>query len=267
MQSFGAKGGRLEDERMLKGRGRYVSDWSFPQQAHAHFLRSDRPHARIVSIDAGAALRDAGRHRGAHRGGRGGGRRAGLARGRAGQGTRRFRAAQGAPPCAGAGQGAPRRRAGGAGDRRVAPTGAGCGRGRAGRVRGPAGGDRGAGGHRPGRSAAARQHPRQSAARLRRRRRGGDQRGIRARGARGVAQRLSHARGRQSDGAARLHRHLRRGGRQLPAVCLHPGRFGDARPDRRRAGRRAGKGARSSRRRSAAVSACASTPIPNIARC
>jgi len=55
MQSFGTKG-RLEDERMLKGRGRYVSDWDLPQQAHAHFLRSDRPHARIVSIDASAAL-------------------------------------------------------------------------------------------------------------------------------------------------------------------------------------------------------------------
>jgi carbon-monoxide dehydrogenase large subunit len=55
MQSFGTKG-RLEDERMLKGRGRYVSDWDLPQQAHAHFLRADRPHATIVSIDAGAAL-------------------------------------------------------------------------------------------------------------------------------------------------------------------------------------------------------------------
>ncbi|MFZ1910155.1 MAG: xanthine dehydrogenase family protein molybdopterin-binding subunit [Burkholderiales bacterium] len=55
MQSFGSKG-RLEDERMLKGRGRYVSDWGFPRQAHAHFLRSDRPHARIVSIDVDAAL-------------------------------------------------------------------------------------------------------------------------------------------------------------------------------------------------------------------
>ena len=39
MQSFGAKG-RLEDERMLKGRGRYVSDWDLPRQAHAHFVRS-----------------------------------------------------------------------------------------------------------------------------------------------------------------------------------------------------------------------------------
>jgi hypothetical protein len=29
MQGFGHKG-RLEDERMLKGRGRYVSDWELP---------------------------------------------------------------------------------------------------------------------------------------------------------------------------------------------------------------------------------------------
>jgi len=57
MTSFGrAPKGRLEDERMLKGRGRYVSDWTLPNQAHGHFLRSDRPHARIVSIDASAAL-------------------------------------------------------------------------------------------------------------------------------------------------------------------------------------------------------------------
>ena len=55
MQSFGVKG-RLEDERMLKGRGRYVSDWTFPRQLHAQFVRSDRPHAKIVSIDAAAAL-------------------------------------------------------------------------------------------------------------------------------------------------------------------------------------------------------------------
>ena len=48
--------GRLEDERMLTGRGRYVSDWALPNQAYGHFLRSDRPHAKIVSIDAAAAL-------------------------------------------------------------------------------------------------------------------------------------------------------------------------------------------------------------------
>jgi carbon-monoxide dehydrogenase large subunit len=47
--------GRLEDYRMLTGRGRYVSDWSLPGQAAGHFLRSDRAHARIASIDAAAA--------------------------------------------------------------------------------------------------------------------------------------------------------------------------------------------------------------------
>jgi len=48
--------GRLEDARMLKGQGRYVADWSLPGQACGHFLRSDRPHAEIVSLDASAAL-------------------------------------------------------------------------------------------------------------------------------------------------------------------------------------------------------------------
>jgi carbon-monoxide dehydrogenase large subunit len=52
--------GRLEDERMLTGRGRYVSDWNLPGQAYAHFLRSDRAHAEIVSIDASEALRAPG---------------------------------------------------------------------------------------------------------------------------------------------------------------------------------------------------------------
>jgi len=51
---FGIKG-RLEDERMLKGAGRYVSDWNVDGQAYGQFLRSDRPHAKIVSIDSSAA--------------------------------------------------------------------------------------------------------------------------------------------------------------------------------------------------------------------
>jgi len=55
VQSFGHQG-RLEDERMLKGAGRYVADWHLPAQACGHFLRSDHPHAQIVSIDASAAL-------------------------------------------------------------------------------------------------------------------------------------------------------------------------------------------------------------------
>jgi carbon-monoxide dehydrogenase large subunit len=52
--------GRLEDQRMLTGQGRYVSDWNLPGQAYAHFLRSDRAHAEIVSIDKEAALRSPG---------------------------------------------------------------------------------------------------------------------------------------------------------------------------------------------------------------
>ena len=42
--------GRLEDDRMLTGRGRYVSDWNLPGQAYAHFVRSDRAHAEIAGI-------------------------------------------------------------------------------------------------------------------------------------------------------------------------------------------------------------------------
>src|SRR6185436_5044601 len=58
--SFGSTKGRLEDARMLTGRGRYVSDWNLPGQAYGHFLRSDRPHARIVSIGVEDALKSPG---------------------------------------------------------------------------------------------------------------------------------------------------------------------------------------------------------------
>ena len=52
--------GRLEDDRMLTGRGKYVSDWNLPGQAYGHFVRSDRAHADIVSLDATAALAQPG---------------------------------------------------------------------------------------------------------------------------------------------------------------------------------------------------------------
>jgi carbon-monoxide dehydrogenase large subunit len=52
--------GRLEDDRMLTGRGKYVSDWNLPGQAYGHFLRSDRAHAEIISLDAAAALASPG---------------------------------------------------------------------------------------------------------------------------------------------------------------------------------------------------------------
>ena len=46
---------RLEDARLLKGRGRYQDDTNLPGQLHAVFLRSPHAHARIKSIAASAA--------------------------------------------------------------------------------------------------------------------------------------------------------------------------------------------------------------------
>ena len=49
--------GRLEDPRLLSGTGTYASDWNYPGQGYAAFLRADRAHAEIVSIDTTAALK------------------------------------------------------------------------------------------------------------------------------------------------------------------------------------------------------------------
>ncbi len=48
--------GRREDFRLVTGAGRYTSDWNFPDQVHAHFLRADRGHAKINGLDVSAAL-------------------------------------------------------------------------------------------------------------------------------------------------------------------------------------------------------------------
>jgi aerobic carbon-monoxide dehydrogenase large subunit len=53
---------RREDARLLTGQGRYTADWNLPGQLHAFFLRSDRAHADIVSIDAKAAAARPGVH-------------------------------------------------------------------------------------------------------------------------------------------------------------------------------------------------------------
>ena len=47
--------GRKEDDRFLRGTGRYVDDIVFPDQAHAVFVRSQIAHGKIVSVDASAA--------------------------------------------------------------------------------------------------------------------------------------------------------------------------------------------------------------------
>jgi carbon-monoxide dehydrogenase large subunit len=52
----GAFKGRREDRRMLTGAGRYTADVNLAGQAYACFLRSDRAHAEIVSINAKPAL-------------------------------------------------------------------------------------------------------------------------------------------------------------------------------------------------------------------
>lgn len=47
----GARVRRVEDLRLLRGRGRYVDDVVVPDMAHAAFVRSPWPHALIRSID------------------------------------------------------------------------------------------------------------------------------------------------------------------------------------------------------------------------
>src|SRR2546430_14636066 len=46
---------RKEDARFLRGRGNYVDDLELPGMLHMVILRSPHAHARIRSIDAGAA--------------------------------------------------------------------------------------------------------------------------------------------------------------------------------------------------------------------
>ena len=46
---------RTEDPRLLRGGGQYVDDIRLPNECHAYMLRSPHAHARITSIDIGAA--------------------------------------------------------------------------------------------------------------------------------------------------------------------------------------------------------------------
>ena len=47
--------GRREDHRLITGQGRFTGDWNLPGQLYGHFLRADRAHAEIVSLDVSAA--------------------------------------------------------------------------------------------------------------------------------------------------------------------------------------------------------------------
>jgi 2-furoyl-CoA dehydrogenase large subunit len=60
-QSLGAPILRKEDPALLSGRGRYADDLPVPAGTlHAHVLRSPHAHAKIVAIDASAALAQEG---------------------------------------------------------------------------------------------------------------------------------------------------------------------------------------------------------------
>lgn len=47
--------GRREDRRLITGQGRFAADRNLPGQLYGHFLRADRAHAQIVSIDTTTA--------------------------------------------------------------------------------------------------------------------------------------------------------------------------------------------------------------------
>ena len=53
-QQLALKPSRHEDLRLVAGLGKYTADWNLPNQAYAHVIRSDRPHALIRSLDVSA---------------------------------------------------------------------------------------------------------------------------------------------------------------------------------------------------------------------
>src|SRR5205823_2664037 len=53
---IGASLKRVEDATLLRGAGRYLDDQHEPGLLHLAFVRSPHPHARIVGVDASAAL-------------------------------------------------------------------------------------------------------------------------------------------------------------------------------------------------------------------
>jgi len=59
---IGARIPRLEDEPLLRGRGRFVDDIAVPGVLHASFVRSPHPHALVRGIAKGVALAMPGVH-------------------------------------------------------------------------------------------------------------------------------------------------------------------------------------------------------------
>ena len=53
---FGARVPRVEDDRLLKGQGRFVADIDFPRTLAAKFVRSDEASSEVSCFDVGEAL-------------------------------------------------------------------------------------------------------------------------------------------------------------------------------------------------------------------
>ena len=51
VRNFGAQVKRVEDPRLLTGRGRYVDDVRLPGMLEAAFVRSSEAHAAVRAID------------------------------------------------------------------------------------------------------------------------------------------------------------------------------------------------------------------------
>ena len=52
----GQRAVKLDAAAKATGRARYVSDLLLPRLLHARLLRSPHPHARVLRVDASAAL-------------------------------------------------------------------------------------------------------------------------------------------------------------------------------------------------------------------
>ncbi|MBN9029263.1 MAG: xanthine dehydrogenase family protein molybdopterin-binding subunit [Rhizobiales bacterium] len=56
IEGIGARVARKEDKRFLTGKGRYTDDMVVPGMKYAFFIRSPHAYAKLISIDANAAL-------------------------------------------------------------------------------------------------------------------------------------------------------------------------------------------------------------------
>lgn len=56
LKGLGSSRKRVEDARFTQGKGNYVDDIKLPGMLHGDFVRSPYAHARVVSINAEAAL-------------------------------------------------------------------------------------------------------------------------------------------------------------------------------------------------------------------